>query len=121
MSGPHTIPLDGPAPDYPKPFDNDSVGGDNNKGQTGNVSRIHIDFGKMANPIFYCAAFVGICAAVTIGTVWHSKTWETETQYRVRILQNHVDENTNELKRLCDKLGDEKCRQRIKEYEHAAR
>lgn len=39
-----------------------------------------------------CAALCGICTAVTVGTVWHSKERETETQARIRVLQNHVDE-----------------------------
>lgn len=40
----------------------------------------------------------GICVAVTVGTVWHSKEYETETNSRVRVLQNHVDELTSKVR-----------------------
>lgn len=51
---------------------------------------IQIDNGKA----MVCAAICGICLAATVGTIWHSKERETETQARIRVLQNHIDENT---------------------------
>ncbi len=53
---------------------------------------IQIDNGKTANVVFMAALICGICMAVTIGTVWHAKRYEVETQARIRVLQNHVDE-----------------------------
>lgn len=40
----------------------------------------------------------GVCVAVTVGTVWHSKEYETDTNAKVRVLQNHVDELTSKVR-----------------------
>ena len=67
---------------------------------------IQIDNGKSVAAIALCAALCGICTAVTIGTVWHSNAREVATESQMRKTQNHVDEMTNEVKRLKDRLED---------------
>jgi hypothetical protein len=89
MNGPHTRPAAGFDPYAYSVSQSEPI----NNGD-GNVNRIFIDFGKQANSTFISAAICGICLAVTVGTVWHSKEREIETQARIRVLQNHIDENT---------------------------
>lgn len=63
----------------------------------------------------------GVCATVTVMTVWHGKDSEHETQAQYRVLKNHSDEMTNEVKRLCTRIEDDRCLKRIKEIENADR
>ncbi len=56
------------------------------------ASVIQIDNGKSVAAVAICAVLCGLCTAVTVGTVWHSNSREVETQARIRVLQNHVDE-----------------------------
>jgi len=107
MNGPTTRPLAevDAAPSYPKAYSK-SVGGDDEESNSGNINKIVIDLGKSVSSIALCAAFCGICVAITIGTVWHSKEREVSTEAQYRKTQNHVDEMTNELKRLRDRLED---------------
>ncbi len=103
-----------PLPDNfdPSFLDNRSMGDDESQRGIGNP-RINIDLGKSVNTIATCTAICGICVAVTIGTVWHAKTFEQdvlsrvavheenidaknkqredETQARLRVVQNHAD------------------------------
>lgn len=73
----------------------DRINGGNDESQRGiGNPRITIDFGKSAHSLALCAAFCGICAAVTVVTVYHSSAREVETQARLRVMQNHIDENT---------------------------
>src|SRR5690242_308092 len=74
------------------------------EGQSAQI--IQIDIGKHLAAVIALAAICGGCLAITVGTVWHSKEREVETQARIRVLQNHVDEATNEVKRLKDRLED---------------
>lgn len=98
--------LDGPAPDYPKPYQvSSSIGRDESQNGIGNP-RIRIDLGNSVSIIALCAALCGLCAAITVGVVWHSKEREVSTEAQYRKTQNHVDEMTNELKRLRDRLED---------------
>ena len=87
MSGPDTVDLD----DYYHPGEmrtSRSAGGDIADRNSGNIVRVVVDAGKS----FWMAAICGICVAITVGTVWHSKERETETQAQIRKLQVHVDE-----------------------------
>ena len=107
------------ADDYdPYRIDNRSIGRDESQDGIGNP-RIHIDLGKSVSAISLCAAICGICAAVTVLTVWHSKDFEVqtiqkiedqskdidkknkerevETQAQIRILKNHIDDAYNRL------------------------
>jgi hypothetical protein len=94
------------SPSYPRYVqDNSTKGNDDSQRGIGNP-RIHIDMGKSVNAIALCAALCGICTAVTIGTVWHSNAREVATESQMRKTQNHVDEMTNEVKRLKDRLED---------------
>lgn len=63
---------------------------------------IQIDNGKAVNLVGVCAAICGICMAITVMTVWHSQERETETQARIRVLQNHIDEAYIKLGKLED-------------------
>ena len=96
-----------------QPIDNRSIGEDSHQEGYGNP-RIHIDLGKSVSAISLCAAICGICVAVTVLTVWHSKEFEVqtiqkiedqskniddknkarevETQAQIRVLKNHIDE-----------------------------
>lgn len=82
-----------------------SIGKDESQEGIGN-NRITIDLGKSVNSIALCAALCGICAAVTVVTVLHSTAQEVSTESQMRKTQNHVDEMTNEVKRLRDRLED---------------
>ena len=73
-----------------------SVGRDESQSGIGNP-RITIDLGKSVSTITLCAAFCGICAAVTIITVWHTAAREAETQAQIRVLKNHIDDAYNKL------------------------
>lgn len=91
-----TRPFDtesGETPSYPRNYSK-SMGQDASDNNTGNINKIEIDLGKSVNSIALCAVICGICLAITVGTVWHSKEREVETQARIRVLQNHIDENT---------------------------
>jgi hypothetical protein len=76
-----------------------SIGRDESQTGFGNP-RITIDLGKSVNSIAICAALCGICAAVAVGVTWHSNEREAATESQYRKTQNHVDEMTNEVKRL---------------------
>jgi len=65
------------------------------RGQSAQV--IQIDNGKTVLVTALCAAICAACVAVTIGTVWHSKERETETQAQIRVLKNHIDDAYNKL------------------------
>lgn len=95
MSGPITRNEHDVYPSAPRTISS-SVGRDESQDGIGNP-RINIDLGKSVNSIALCAALCGICTAVTIGTVWHSNAREVETQARMRVLQNHVDDMTSKL------------------------
>jgi len=101
MSGPNTIPMG----DVPMGF---SAQASDRSG----AQLIQIDNGKAVMAVAICAALCGICAAISITTVWHSETTEINMESQYRKTQNHVDEMTNEVKRLRDRLEDR---------EHAAR
>ena len=101
----HTGPLAGQPLDYVVLRDRVS-GNDGMENGQGLQNKIVIDNGKSVASVAICAALCGICMAVTIGTVWHSKQVESDMMYRERILQNHVDEMTNEVKRFKDRLED---------------
>lgn len=72
----------------------------------GSATVVQIDLGKHVGVMLFAALVCGICMAVTVGTVWHSKDQEVSTEAQFRKTQNHVDEMTNELKRLRDRLED---------------
>jgi hypothetical protein len=61
---------------------------------------IQIDNGKSVAAIGICAVICGICMAVTVGTVWHSKDREIATEAQLRKTQNHEDELTAQVKYL---------------------
>ena len=88
MSGPNTVPMG----DIPMGF--------NAQASDRSAQVIQIDNGRAIAVTGICAAICGICLAATIGTIWHSKERETETQARIRVLQNHIDENTALLRVL---------------------
>lgn len=100
-----TIPLSERPLDYPRPMSK-SIGGESMDNAGGQQVKVVVDNGKSVNALVTCASICGICLAATVGTVWHSKQRESDTEYRARILQNHVDEMTNEVKRLKDRLED---------------
>jgi hypothetical protein len=99
MSGPPTRPL----PDFDPYAYSVSQSEPINNG-SGNVNRVEIDLGKHANSTILCAAICGICLAVTVGTVWHSKDREAETQAQIRVLKNHIDDAYNKLAIIEGKL-----------------
>jgi uncharacterized protein YlxW (UPF0749 family) len=78
----------------------------------GGATVVQIDIGKHFFAIIVMSIICGVSAAVAVGTVWHSKDREVATEAQYRKTQNHVDEMTNELKRLKDRLED---------YENATR
>lgn len=89
-----------------------SVGRDESQSGIGNP-RITIDMGKSVNAIALCAAFCGICMAATVlmyfrasDREYATQQQEVSTEAQFRKTQNHVDEMTNELKRLRDRLED---------------
>jgi hypothetical protein len=71
---------------------------------SGNVNRIVIDFGKHASSTIVSAIICGICLAVTVGTVWHSKDREVETNARIQVLKNHADDAFNSSERLREEV-----------------
>lgn len=90
----NTRPLDSPPMDY---YQNYSKTIDGDDANSGNINRIVIDMGKGIASQWLAAAICGICVAVTVGTVWHSKERETETQAQIRVLKNHIDDAYNKL------------------------
>jgi hypothetical protein len=99
MSSPNTINEHDVHSSVPHSFSKSFEGEDDSENK-GNISRIHIDLGKSVNSITLCAAFCGICAAVTVMTVWHSKDREIATESQLRKTQNHEDELTAQVKYL---------------------
>lgn len=98
------------SPSYPRAFSK-STGGDASDDNTGNINKIHIDLGKSVNAIALCAAFCGICMAVTAlmylrmsDREYQTQQREVSTEAQMRKTQNHVDEMTATLKALETKL-----------------
>jgi hypothetical protein len=74
-----------------------STGHDANDNNTGNINKVVIDFGKSVNSVVWCVVLCSICTVVTVGTVWHHKEREVETQAQIRVLKNHIDDAYNKL------------------------
>lgn len=72
----------------------------------GGATVVQVDLGKHAATVVIAAIVCGFCLAATALTIQHSEAREVSTEAQMRKTQNHVDEMTNELKRLRDRLED---------------
>lgn len=72
----------------------------------GSATVVQIDLGKHLATMIVCAIISGVCVSATWLTISHSEAREVAAEAQSRKTQNHVDEMTNELKRLKDRLED---------------
>lgn len=56
-----------------------------------------------------------VSGTVTVLTVYNSKQSHSDAEYRYRILQNHVDEMTVQMKLVCGRISDPECTKKVKE------